>query len=431
MKTVITALLLFIGTFSFSQQRLTLPDAINIALKNNPGLKIANNNIAISNIGNTYGFAGGLPVVLGTGSDNEQVTNLNQKLNTGTEIDRSGSASNSAALGVAGSVLVFNGGKVVTEKKRLDIVEAQTHDQYTSRGLTVVSNVMVRYYDIIRQQGLAKTLLQSIDASKKKLEIVKTQQSVGLANNSDLFQAQLDLNAQLQLLQAQQLVIDQDKTDLLTLLNLRPDSTVTISDTIIVDRNVKLDSVLKHLAINPDLLVADQQIRINELLQTETDALRAPAVSATAGYTFGRTQNQAGNVLFNQSYGPYVGLNFSVPIFNGGNYKRQSKIAGINTANSKLLRDTIVISFTSAAVKNWEAYNNNLKQLETQQKNYDLSVQLLDLVLQRFQLRQATILDLNLAQQTFENAAYSLVNIAYAAKIAEIQLKKLSNQLSF
>jgi len=72
-----------------------------------------------------------------------------------------------------------------------------------------------------------------------------------------------------------------------------------------------------------------------------------------------------------------------------------------------------------------------LQQLETQQKNYDLSLQLLDLIIQKFQLRQATIIDVKQAQQTFENAGYQLVNLSYAAKAAEIQLKKLINRLSF
>ena len=36
-------------------------------------------------INNNIGVAGGLPVVTATVSDNEQVINVNQKLNTGTD----------------------------------------------------------------------------------------------------------------------------------------------------------------------------------------------------------------------------------------------------------------------------------------------------------------------------------------------------------
>jgi len=96
-----------------------------------------------------------------------------------------------------------------------------------------------------------------------------------------------------------------------------------------------------------------------------------------------------------------------------------------------LVKDTLVLSYTSLAVKTFQSYISNLRQLETQQKNYDLSLQLLDLVLQRFQLRQATIIDVKQAQQTFENAGYQLINLSYAAKAAEIQLRKLTNKLVF
>jgi outer membrane protein TolC len=96
-----------------------------------------------------------------------------------------------------------------------------------------------------------------------------------------------------------------------------------------------------------------------------------------------------------------------------------------------MIKDTLVLGYTSSAVKTWQAYASNLKQLETQQKNYDLAIQLVDLVLQRFKLRQATIVDVKNAQQTFENAAYALVNISYAAKASEIQLRKLANRLIF
>ncbi len=95
------------------------------------------------------------------------------------------------------------------------------------------------------------------------------------------------------------------------------------------------------------------------------------------------------------------------------------------------MKDTLLINYTSNAIKTWQSYTSNLRQLETQQKNYDLSVQLVDLVLQRFQLRQATIVDVKLAQQTFEDAAYALVNISFAAKAAEIQLRKLANRFVF
>ena len=431
MKRVLIFFFLFAQTICYSQKRLTLSDAVNIALKNSPGIQIAKNNVSISTLYNDYGIAGGLPSVILSGTGKEQSTNVKQELSTGQLIERNGANSNSAVTSVDAIMPIYAGGRIVDEKKRLEQVQQQSEQQLTSRGLVIASNVMLKYYDIVRQQSYAKTLLQSIDVSQQKLNIVKAKREVGLSNNADLFQSQLDLNAQKQALESQLLIIDQGKTDLLALLTLKTDSVIFIEDTIIINKELKLDSVLSNLYINPDVIAADKQIRINELLQSEMDAQRYPSVNAIGGYSYSRTQSAAGSTLFNQNLGPYVGINFSFPIYNGSIYKKQYQVSSINTNNAKLVKDTLVIGYTALAVKTFQSYISNLRQLETQQKNYDLSIQLLDLVIKRFQVRQATIIDVKEAQQTFENAANALVNISYAAKASEIQLRKLANRLVF
>jgi outer membrane protein TolC len=274
-------------------------------------------------------------------------------------------------------------------------------------------------------------LQTSIDASKQKLDIVKNQQSVGLANNADLYQAQVDLSTQVQLLQAQQLVVDQDKTDLLYLLTLNPDSAINISDTIIIENGLRLDTILNNIATHPDITAQQDQVHINQLLVREITAQRYPAVNLNAGYNLSRSQYAAGFTLLNQQRGPYASIGVNIPIYTGGIYKRQQQVAEINAANAGLQKDTLVNSYTANAIKNWQAYQSNLQQLETARENYELSRKLLELVLQKFQYRQATIVDVKTAQQSFEDAANLLVNISYAGKAAEILLKRYGNLIKY
>jgi len=77
---------------------------------------------------------------------------------------------------------------------------------------------MSKYYDIVRQQYLLKSIHRTIEVSKQKLDILEVRKKVGVANNADLFQAQLDLNANIQSKETQQLQIDVAKTDLLNLI---------------------------------------------------------------------------------------------------------------------------------------------------------------------------------------------------------------------
>jgi outer membrane protein len=411
-------------------QQLTLDTAIAIALRNSPGLKISRNNVDIAGISNTYGMAGGLPLVQGNLNATQQMTSLEQKYSNPLN-NKSSSNANSTNLnsGVAASLPLYQGSRIVTEKKRLEVVESQSRLQYGSRAQNLIYSVMLKYYDIVRQQGYSRTLEASIRASRQKLEIVKQQQSVGLANDADLFQSQVDLNTQTQSLIAQDLVIQQARTDLLTLMILNPDSTVIVEDTIVVDKSIRLDSILSAAGQNPDIQSAYEQIRINQFLEREVGASRYPSVALNLGYNFSRTTNPQGFNILNQAYGPYLGLGVVVPIFNGGIYKRQEQIAGINVNTARLQKDTLMLNVQSTAVKNWQAYQNNLKQLETAKQNYDLSQKLLNLVLMRFQYKVATIVDVTLAQQSFESAGFQLVNVSYAAKAAEIQLRRLANAL--
>ena len=225
-------------------------------------------------------------------------------------------------------------------------------------------------------------------------------------------------------------MIDQAKTGFLALLTLRPDSTLMINDTILVDRSIVLGSIINNLSSNPDIIAADEQIRINELIEKETAAQRYPTIRASAGYNYSRSQTSAGTFLLNQASGPFIGLNFIVPIYNGSIYKRQQKIAEINTRNASLQKDITVSDYASDAVRTYQAYASSLVQLDTAKANLELAQKLIDLVLLRFQLRQNTIVDVTIAQQTFETAAFSLINLSYASKSSEIELKRLISKLT-
>src|SRR5205085_4055137 len=124
---------------------------------------------------------------------------------------RNGASGNTLSSSLNASLLLYNGSRVVTTKKRLEELELQS-EQYTNSLIqNTVASIMTAYYDVVRQQSYLQTINGSIGASEKRLEIVKAQQNLGLANNADLFQSQLDLNTLLQSKQSQQLVIDQSK----------------------------------------------------------------------------------------------------------------------------------------------------------------------------------------------------------------------------
>jgi outer membrane protein len=431
MKKILFVLFISIASVHSFGQSLSLQEAINIALQKSLDLQLLKNNVEIGKINNYIGVAGGLPVVSAAAADNEQKTNVNQELNTGTIIKRNGAIGNTYTSNVSAGILLYNGLHVMATKHRLQELELQSEQYLNSQIQNTMSTVMIGYYDIVRQQTYTKSLDKSIEVAQKQLDIVKVQQSVGMANNADLFQSQINLNTLLQQKQAQQLVIDQAKTTLLLALNLKPDSLINVSDTIIVDPGILLGDVLNNLNRNADILAADNQIRINEFIVKETRAQRYPSIGANAGYNYNRSQTSAGNVLLNQNNGAFAGVTLAIPIYNGSAYKRQQKVAEINVQNAVLQKDIVSRNYSAHAVQTYQAYISSMQQLDSQRINLDLAQKLIDLELQRFQLHAATIVELTQAQQSFQNASYTFTNLSFAAKSSEIELKRLINQISF
>src|SRR5215831_15490319 len=91
----ITIIFLFACANALGQQTISLPDAINIALKNSLDIQVSRNNIEANSILNNYGVAGGLPLVTGSAANTEQVTSINQKYSDASRnTQRNNAASN-------------------------------------------------------------------------------------------------------------------------------------------------------------------------------------------------------------------------------------------------------------------------------------------------------------------------------------------------
>ncbi|MEY3443496.1 MAG: hypothetical protein RLZZ519_1777, partial [Bacteroidota bacterium] len=274
-----------------------------------------------------------------------------------------------------------------------------------------------------------KTIDASIEVAQKNLQISKARQIVGLANDADVFQALLDLNSLRQQHIKQQLTISLAKSDLLNLLNEDIQSDISLPDSIAVNPSLDYDSLMAGLRMNPEIVAATQEIAVQQLLEREVSAQRLPTLRANAGLNFGNNISNGGFQLASRNYGPFAGLSLNVPIYNGSSLKRQEQVAALATRNATLDREILLQDREAALWRSWQTYQNALLLLETERKSADLSQRLLDLMVQKYSLRQATILELKQAQKSFEESGYRLVNLEFAAKAAEIELLRLGGNL--
>ena len=429
MKSFLIFILFFLSLNSGAQQVLTLTGAIDTALLNNFEIQIARNSTEISKINNSYGVAGGLPSVNINATNTNSQYDLNQKLSTGVNIKKNDVSSHSVNSGISASMVLFNGFRVLATKERLNILESQSELELNQQIQNTIAAVMLSYFDILRQQSYLGIIQNSIDVSLKKTEIIQERYNVGMANDADLLQAQMDLSLARQDLLSQQLIIEQEKINLLEIIGVSDFFQLTIRDSIVVDQGIVKEEIISYLENNPQYLSSEQQILINEQIVKEIRAQRYPSLRISTGYNFNYNSSTAGFNLFTQNYGPTVGASLLIPVFNGTIYKSQQDVARINVKNAELTKENLLTALTADAIKTYQAYESTIQQIGSQLIVYENARKLVDIVVQRFQLNQATILDVKAAQTSFENAGYMLINLQFGAKVSEIELKRLVYQL--
>ncbi|MFZ4550047.1 MAG: TolC family protein, partial [Bacteroidales bacterium] len=363
---LLLASILVLPFWGMAQKQLTLKNAIDTALRNNFDIQIAENFVEIATRSNSYGFAGGLPSVNANAGDNASLTTLQQNMSDGSENNISNKGENAINAGVSAGMVLFNGFKVTATKERLNRLQELSKIQLNQQVQNTIADIMVTYYDIIRQEKYLKIIQNSLDVSKQKLDILNVKNNVGMADAVEMLQAQTDVNSAEQLLTLQKMVIEQTKSDLLLLINAKKSLDFSVTDTIIIDKSLKLDSVVNYLSQNPQLLSAEQQILINEQIVKEVSSQRYPSVKVNAGYDFYHSNLNKGSIELNQNYGPTAGITMQIPIFNSNIYKTQSDVAKIKVKNSALEKENLLNSLTTQAVKVYRSYSTTLQQVESQ-----------------------------------------------------------------
>jgi len=431
-RFLLVLLAIVISNVISAQEKLSLADAVKIAVQNSYDIKLVENTVAVAKNNNSYGVAGGMPTVSSTATNNNTSSTIHQTFpDPSRNTTRSGVEGTTVNGSLNVSMILFNGFRVAATKDRLESLEKQSAATLQNQLLNTSSVVMQQYYNVVRQEAYLKTIQKSIEASEQRVAIVKTRQQVGVANQADVLQSNIDLNALLQAKQNQLLVIDQAKADLYNSMVVPATSNYTFDETIIVDQNIKMAEVEAKMKDHPLLQSAQQLVNVNQFIEKETRATMYPTLRANTGYSYSSNRNGAGFILLNESYGPFLGINLALPIYNGGASKRAYNNAKIATNSAKLQLENATLDLNTELFKTYKNYLNSVKQTPVEQENYKMSQELLGLVMQKYQLGQATMVDVKQAQQSFETAGFRLTSLQFTAKIAEIELKRLSNQLSF
>ncbi|WP_235528500.1 TolC family protein [Pedobacter sp. Leaf194] len=430
----INIFVLLMGIFSFAtqaQEKLTLQEAISIAMQNNYDIKISKNNLSIAKNNANIGNAGMLPNLTGTYSNGGSYQNTRQTPATGPDRVITGAKSTNNDIGADLNWTIFDGFTMFANYDRLK--ELQKQGEVTSRLaiLTTVSDVITAYYDVVRNQKLVIAADSAIDISVFRENIAKTKLQLGRGSKLDVLTAQVDYNTDTSnyLQQKNALQVAKVRLNQLMVRNVN----LTFS----VDNNIDIDQALVYSQLaelagkqNPNVQNAFINQKVASLNLKAIKGARYPVVSLNSGYSRTNSTSPTG---FNQKFaanGFTYGLTASLNLFNGFLQRQNERNAKIDIENSTLNLDKTKLDVSTQLLTAYQNYSTYLDLVKLEQRNVDIARENLDITLAKYRLGSIAPLELREAQRNSIDAQNRFIEMQYQAKLAEITLKEISGNIN-
>lgn len=431
LKLLSLSCLINIIAFAQTSTKLSLEEAIQIALENNFDVVIEKNAQQIGQINNNWGTAGLWPNISINSSAGIASNNLEQRLSNGTTIKRNGATLRNINAGFAVSWRIFDGMRMFATKKRLEELETIGELTFRRQLNATVFDVIVVYYQIVQLNQQKKAFNETIKFFEERKQIAESRFTIGTAPKTDFLQAQVDLNQQ----KGNLLVIENNirvaKANFNNLLARKPETSFDVQDAITMDATVNFALLQqKSQTDNYDLLLAQSSLSVLVQQKREIISQRLPSVTLNGNFNFAQSRNDAGFTLFNRNLGPNGNIGVAIPIFQGGNIKRQEKVADINIKNQQIVITQLKNQVNTGLVNAYYNFQNasNLVELE---KSTLLLIQENNIIAtERFRKLAITSLELRQVQLDFINGQTRYINALYMAKLAEAEMKLLAGDLS-
>ncbi|MFN0033875.1 MAG: TolC family protein, partial [Saprospiraceae bacterium] len=307
---------------------LTADEAVRLALENNYDIRISQADADIARLNNTRGNAGMLPTVNLVANENFTLSAFQQKLANGTEFQVPGAPFNNANAGVQLSWTLFDGRRMQIAKKRLGELESLGKTNLQNVAQQTAASVLQTYYDIVRGRMQERALAEVIVLNEERLRIAEARLAAGFAAQTDALQARIDLNQRRADLILQLTATANAKRALNLLLVRPPETPFRVDETLVTDYTPARNTLVeKILANNPTLLSLQKSAEIAALVVDENRALRKPRITGNSQFNAVRSDNGAGFTVSNSQAGLTVGAGLVVPLYAGGNFKRQVETA--------------------------------------------------------------------------------------------------------
>ncbi len=439
-NTFFVTVILCFGVKGFSQEQLSKQEAISQMLENNFGIKLAKNEVEIADNNQSILNSGYLPTVTGVaGAQYEEADDLREFPDDGdldeprpdVVIEDAETQRYNASVNV--DYLLFDGlgryynYKQLKEQYNLSELQARETIENTILQLFTV------YFDVARITENLDVLKQALQISRDRMTRAQYQFEFGQNTKLEVLQAEVDVvTDSINVLNSRQ-DLENAKRDLNVVLNRELQTSFVVDTLVDFQNELVLESfVEKAEENNVVLLQADKQVRISDYNIKATRALLLPSIGLTGNYGWNRVNSPAsaffpGSISRGKSL--TLGANLTWNLFDGGRNITGLKNAKILKDSEEIRREQFELQIKRDIANALGNYENLLTIYHIREQNVETNENNLERSQERLKLGQITSIEFRQAQVNLINAETSKNLAKYDAKLAELELLRLTGQL--
>ena len=414
---------------------LTLEQALEIALSENPTIKIADQQIEIKRYAKQGTYASLYPQIDATASYQRVIKKQTMSMDFGgqTQTIKVGS-DNSFNGGVALGMPVINA--QLWESLKVSALDVELAvEQARSSRIDMVEQVTKAYYGILLAKQ-SQELYQSVyDNAVENHEIVNKRFDVGSVSEYDLIRSNVSVqNALPNVIEAEYtvtLALWQLKALLGIDLQREIDVTGSLMDYVhVLDKSYDISQL--NLENNSTLKQLDMQEQMLEHAVKITKLANVPSLSVNAAYLYTALGND-GKFFKKEAWNPYsyAGLQLNIPIFAGNKRRAATREANLNLSNLKLQRENVerqlrvgIVQYLNNMQSSVKKYHASAATVDQAQRGYDIAVK-------RYDVGRGTLVEIDNSQVALTQAELQRNQSIYNFLTAKVSLDKVLGDYNF
>lgn len=421
-----------------TKHAFTIQQAVEYAAKNNVQVKNALLNIQSQQQTNREITASALPNVTGSAGITDYITIPTSLLPgeifgqpAGTYIPvRFGTKYNSSAT-IQLQQLLFDGQVFIALQARATSIEFQTKNKEVTEEV-IKTNIHKIYYQLV----LSKTQLDLLDANIARLEKLKHDAGELYKNG---FAEKLDLDK----ISVQLANLQTEKTKALNsisigYLGLKTLMGMPVKDTLVLTDKISDDQVKEDFSNDTAYQYTDRKEfqylslgkKLNEFNIKRYQLSYIPTLSLTGLYSKNAQRNKFD--IFGKGdwfSTAYVGVNLSVPIFDGFARSSRIKRSRIELKQTENQLENLKLAIDSEVEQAKINFKSALATMTTQKKNMELAEAVYNQTKKKFEVGTGSNTEITAAQTDLVTAQTNYISSLYSAIIAKVDYQKATGKL--